>query len=121
MQRNVFGEKLIACGIDPVTGFYRDGNCQTGEQDRGFHTVCAVMTDEFLAFSKEEGNDLITPIPAYNFQGLKAGDRWCLCVKRWLDAYIAGQAPKVVLEATNEKSLDFVPLQELVKYAWKTQ
>lgn len=121
MQKNVFGERLIACGNDPVTGFYRDGNCMTGLEDRGLHTVCAVVTDEFLAFSKREGNDLITPMPVYNFPGLKAGDRWCLCVKRWLEAYIAGQAPKIVLEASHEKALDFVPLEELVKFAWKNQ
>lgn len=119
MQKNVFGEALIVCGSDPVTGFYRNGEFNTGSEDHGFHTVCAVVTDEFLAFSKAEGNDLSTPIPAYNFRGLKAGDRWCLCVKRWLEAYIAGKAPKVVLEATHEKALDFVPLEELVKFAWK--
>jgi len=119
MQRNVFGEKLIVCSSEPVTGFYRDGNCQTDEEDRGLHTVCAVMTDEFLTFSKQEGNDLSTPIPAYNFPGLKAGDCWCLCVRRWLEAYIIGKALKVVLEATHEKTLDLVPLEELVKFAWK--
>ncbi|MDY0077176.1 MAG: DUF2237 domain-containing protein [Bacteroidales bacterium] len=119
MQKNVFGEKLIACSTNPLTGFYRDGNCNTGADDQGLHTVCVVVTDDFLAFSKAEGNDLTTPIPAYNFPGLKAGDRWCICVKRWLDAYIAARAPKVVLEATHEKALDFVPLEELVRYAWK--
>jgi len=119
MQKNVFGEDLIRCSNQPLTGFYRDGNCHTGQHDAGLHTVCAVVTDAFLEFSKQEGNDLITAVPGYNFPGLKAGDRWCLCVKRWLEAYIAGEAPQVILEATHEKALEFVPLNELVKFAWK--
>ncbi|MBK9291603.1 MAG: DUF2237 domain-containing protein [Bacteroidetes bacterium] len=121
MSRNVFGEALISCSLDPLTGFYRDGCCNTGEEDRGLHTVCAVMTDEFLEFSRSMGNDLITPQPIFRFPGLKAGDRWCLCALRWVEAWRAGKAPLVVLEATHEKTLDYVPLEELVKYAWKTE
>ncbi|MBS4059245.1 MAG: DUF2237 domain-containing protein [Bacteroidetes bacterium] len=119
MAKNVFGEPLIECSTKPVTGFYRDGCCNTGEEDTGLHTVCAVMTEEFLVFSKSRGNDLSTPMPMYRFAGLKPGDRWCLCALRWVEAWKADKAPKVILEATHEKTLDFVPLQELVKFAWK--
>lgn len=91
---NVLGNKLEECGQDPVTGFYRDGCCNSGPQDSGTHTVCAVMTEDFLAFTKSRGNDLSTPIPAYGFQGLKPGDRWCLCVSRWKEAYEAKCPPK---------------------------
>ena len=119
MARNVFGEPLITCSMEPLTGFYRNGCCETGEEDAGTHTVCAVVTEEFLAFSRERGNDLITPIPAYRFPGLKPGDKWCLCTLRWLEAYRAGVAPQVLLEATYEKTLDYIPLEELVKYAHK--
>jgi uncharacterized protein (DUF2237 family) len=117
MTKNVFGERLIPCSTSPMTGYFRDGCCETGEDDFGTHTVCAVMTDEFLSFSRGMGNDLITPIPALQFPGLKAGDRWCLCASRWLEAYHAGVAPKVVLEATHEKTLNYLPLEELVKFA----
>lgn len=113
---NVFGEPLIACSMNPVTGFYRNGCCDTGPEDRGLHTVCAVMTNEFLEFSKEMGNDLSTPIPAYGFPGLKEGDRWCLCALRWLEAYENGMAPKVVLEATHQLVLEFLPFEELKKF-----
>jgi uncharacterized protein len=119
MDKNVFGEKLILCGTSPLTGFYRNGCCESGDDDRGVHTVCAVVTDEFLHFSKSAGNDLSTPRPEFMFAGLKPGDRWCLCAARWVEAMQAGMAPMVVLEATNEKTLDFVPLDTLVKYAYK--
>ncbi|WP_114750158.1 DUF2237 family protein [Pleomorphovibrio marinus] len=119
MAKNVFGEQMLVCSKSPITGYFRDGCCETGEDDFGTHTVCAVMTDEFLNFSKSMGNDLITPNPVFQFPGLKSGDRWCLCASRWLEAYQAGVAPKVVLEATHEKTLSYVPLEELVKYAVK--
>jgi len=121
MQKNVFGEDLIPCSTDPITGYFRDGCCHVDEQNRGAHTVCAVMTDEFLAFSKKMGNDLSSPMALYRFPGLKAGDHWCLVASRWVEAYHAGQAPLVVLEATNEKVLELVPLEILVKFAWKKQ
>lgn len=119
MEKNVFGEDIITCSTSPMTGFYRDGCCSTGEEDLGIHTVCAVMTDEFLDFSKKAGNDLSTPAPHFMFPGLKAGDRWCLCAARWVEAFKAGKAPLVVLEATHEKTLELVPLEELVKFAFK--
>lgn len=113
---NVFGEPLVPCSMQPLTGFYRNGCCDTGPDDRGLHTVCAVMTSEFLAFSKEMGNDLSTPLPEYGFPGLKEGDRWCLCALRWLEAYENGRAPKVVLEATHQLVLEFLPFEELKKF-----
>ena len=119
MANNVFGEPLIPCSEDPLTGFYRDGCCNTGDEDHGVHTVCAVMTHEFLEFSKKAGNDLSTPRPMYNFPGLKEGDRWCLCAPRWVEAWNEGKAPKVILQATHEKTLDYVPLDVLVKFAYK--
>jgi uncharacterized protein len=119
MANNVFGEKLISCSTEPLTGFYRNGCCETGPDDLGTHTVCAVMTKEFLEFSLGRGNDLITPRPEYAFPGLVPGDKWCLCASRWVEAYKAGVAPKLVLEASHEKTLDYVPLEELVKYAFK--
>ncbi len=115
--KNVFGEPLKECSKDPLTGFYRDGCCHTGPQDHGRHLVCAVMTDEFLDFSMEMGNPLKTPMPQYNFPGLNAGDKWCLCALRWKEAYEAGVAPKVDLEATNEKVLKFVTMEQLLKHA----
>ncbi len=118
-SKNVFGEKLITCSEDPLTGFFRNGCCDTGPQDRGKHLVCAVMTSEFLQFSKSRGNDLTTPIPMYNFPGLVDGDRWCLCALRWKEAYEAGMAPKVVLEATNEAVLNHVPMEALLEFAHK--
>lgn len=119
MALNVFGEELIICSNRPLTGFYRDGCCNTGDDDLGMHTVCAVMTEEFLEFSSSRGNDLSTAVPQYGFPGLKAGDRWCLCALRWVEAWQEGKAPLIMLEATHEKTLDFVPLKVLVQYAWK--
>ncbi len=121
MDKNVFGETIIACSNDPITGYFRDGCCNTENLDFGMHTVCAVMTDEFLAYSKAVGNDLSTPRPEWAFPGLKAGDRWCLCAMRWKEAYDAGMAPKVVLEATNEKTLEVIPLKDLISHAVRNQ
>lgn len=117
--KNVFGEPLISCSTDPMTGFYRDGCCRTGAGDMGLHVVCTVMTDDFLRFSKLKGNDLSTPIPEYQFPGLKAGDRWCLCAARWKEAYDAGMAPDVVLAATHISALEFASLEELQECAAK--
>ena len=116
-QLNVFGEPLQSCSTDPMTGYYRDGFCSSGPEDIGRHTVCSIMTAEFLAFSKSRGNDLSTPMPQYNFPGLKPGDRWCLVAVRWAEALAAGQAPRVVLQATNQSSLRFASLEDLKKYA----
>ena len=110
---NVLGEPLISCSMDPVTGFFRNGTCDTCEQDAGSHTVCAVMTDAFLEFSKSVGNDLSTPMPQYGFAGLKAGDQWCLCAGRFLQAYQAGVAPRVSLRATHRRALEIVPIEAL--------
>jgi uncharacterized protein len=115
--RNVLGGPLQPCSFDPNTGFFRDGHCHTCAQDHGSHTVCAVITADFLAFSKSRGNDLSTPMPQFEFPGLKAGDHWCLCAGRWLEAYEAGKAPKVNLEATNEAALAIVPLQALQEHS----
>jgi len=114
--KNVLGTALQPCGTDPVTGFYRDGCCHTGASDAGLHVVCAVMTDPFLKFSLSRGNDLITANAAYQFPGLQAGDRWCLCAARWKEAYDAGEAPPVVLEATHISALEFASLEELREY-----
>jgi len=114
---NVRGGALALCGTDPVTGFFRDGHCNTCADDNGSHTVCAVMTDEFLAFSKYVGNDLSTPRPEYRFAGLKPGDRWCLCAARFLQAHEEGCAPKVSLEATHKRALEIVPLDILEEHA----
>jgi len=119
MEKNIFGEKLIPCSENPMTGFYRDGCCSTGDDDFGTHTVCAIVTEEFLIFSLQKGNDLSTPRPEYMFPGLKPGDKWCLCASRWKEAYLAGYAPLVVLEATNEKTLEYVSMEVLIKYAYK--
>ena len=116
-SKNVFGEVLIPCSFEPLTGFYRDGCCTTGEEDLGKHTVCAVMTDDFLTFSASRGNDLSTPMEDFGFPGLKAGDRWCLCVDRWVEAWEAGSAPKVVLQSTEESALNYAPLEVLKKFA----
>jgi uncharacterized protein (DUF2237 family) len=113
MALNVLGTPLEPCSLDPMTGFYRNGCCDTGSEDHGVHIVCAVMTEEFLAFSKEHGNDLSTPVPMYEFPGLKAGDRWCLCAARWREAYDAGCAPDVVLESTHARMLEWASLDEL--------
>jgi len=115
--RNVLGEPLQPCSLDPNTGFFRDGHCHTCAQDQGSHTVCAVMTAEFLAFSKSRGNDLTASMPQYEFPGLKPGDHWCLCAGRWLEAYEAGKAPRVDLDATNEAALSIVPLEALREHA----
>ena len=114
---NVLGGELRACCFDPLTGYYRDGSCRTGDEDPGTHVVCARMTLEFLNFSVERGNDLVTPRPQWRFRGLKPGDRWCLCVLRWKEAYEAGCAPPVVLAATHERALDYVPLEALKRHA----
>lgn len=119
MSKNVFGDDLISCSVSPLTGFYRNGCCDSQPDDVGVHTVCVVLSDEFLEFSKAVGNDLSTPRPQYQFAGLKAGDKWCLCASRWVEAWRAGKAPKVLLEATNEKTLEYLDLHELVKFAWK--
>jgi uncharacterized protein (DUF2237 family) len=117
MSANVLGTELATCSNDPVTGFYRDGCCNTGGDDAGVHTVCAVMTDEFLTFSKAQGNDLSTPRPEFRFEGLQAGDRWCLCASRWKEALDHGAAPQVVLEATHMATLEYVTLDQLRAHA----
>ena len=119
--KNVFGEELKPCSKKPLTGYYRDGCCNTNKDDLGVHTVCVIVTDEFLKFSKNVGNDLSTPRPEWNFPGLKHGDQWCLCASRWVQAMEAGVPPYVVLEATHEKTLEYFPLKELVKYAYVNQ
>ena len=113
MAFNVLGTALVPCSYDPLTGFYRDGCCNTAEDDTGSHVVCVKVTSEFLAYSASRGNDLSTPRPEYRFRGLKPGDRWCLCALRWREALVAGMAPPVVLESTHERALDFVSLQAL--------
>ena len=110
---NVLGTELQSCSFDPMTGFFRDGCCRSGADDIGLHLVCARMTEEFLIFSKSRGNDLSTPMPQYHFPGLKPGDQWCLCVLRWKEAFQAGVAPQVVLEATHISTLEFVDLEDL--------
>jgi uncharacterized protein len=115
--KNVLGTELQCCCTAPRTGFYRDGFCQTGPMDHGSHTVCAEVTQEFLEFSRSRGNDLSTPMPHYEFPGLKPGDKWCLCVSRWREALEAGCAPKIVLEACHEKALEVVKLGDLSQYA----
>ena len=119
MQKNIFGEALKTCSNKPLTGFYRDGCCNTSDDDSGVHTVCIISTKEFLEFSQSVGNDLSTPRPKWNFPGLIPGDRWCLCAARWVEAWKAGVAPFIDPEATHEKMLDYFPLKELVKYAYK--
>jgi uncharacterized protein (DUF2237 family) len=115
--RNVLGDPLEICSIQPMTGFFRDGCCDTSQDDIGSHTVCAVMTADFLEFSKSRGNDLSTPIPELGFRGLKPGDRWCLCAPRWQEALEAGQAPRVVLRATHEDALGYCSLADLKRLA----
>lgn len=115
--KNVLGTALSACCFEPKTGFYRDGFCKTGKEDSGTHVVCAIMSKEFLTFTKTMGNDLSTPIPHWNFPGLKEGDKWCLCITRWLQAEKAGKAPKIVLEATHSKALYYTTLEILQAYA----
>jgi uncharacterized protein (DUF2237 family) len=119
--RNVLGGPLLSCCDDPPTGFFRDGYCHTGPQDLGSHTVCASMTERFLAFSRERGNDLSTPRPEFDFPGLRPGDRWCLCAARWAEAFAAGVAPPVVLAATHERALEIVALEQLARHALDAQ
>jgi uncharacterized protein (DUF2237 family) len=116
-SRNVLGQALQPCSLDPVTGFYRNGCCDTSAEDTGSHTVCIVATEDFLAFSKACGNDLSTPMPEYGFPGLEPGDRWCLCAARWQEAFEAGKMPRVVLQATHEGALDYCNLADLKRYA----
>lgn len=115
--RNVLGGLLLPCSFDPLTGWYRDGCCNTGPGDTGLHTLCARMTDEFLRFSFDAGNDLITPHPEFEFPGLKAGDHWCMCITRWIDAFDAGVIAPVVLESTHISALEFVDLSTLQAHA----
>jgi len=114
---NVFGEELVGCSDRPLTGFYRDGCCNTSDADSGSHTVCVEVTREFLEFSRFRGNDLSTPQPEFRFPGLKPGDRWCLCAARWLEAQQSGMAPRVVLKGTHERALEVVPFDLLKKFA----
>ncbi|MGQ0793965.1 MAG: DUF2237 family protein [Deltaproteobacteria bacterium] len=116
-EKNVFGGGLTPCSESPMTGFYRDGCCRTGSEDLGLHVVCAEVTEEFLEFSKSRGNDLTTPMPEYGFAGLKPGDRWCLCARRWKEALDAGFAPPVILASTHEATLRVISLADLKKYA----
>ena len=113
---NVFGESLKPCGQDPMTGFFRDGCCNTGHEDGGMHTVCAIVTEAFLSFSRSRGNDLTAPVPFADFPGLNPGDRWCLCAGRWLEAYQAGMAPPVDLTATHEETLAVIDLETLKRF-----
>ena len=113
MARNVLGTELVPCSLDPVTGFYRNGCCDTGADDAGVHAVCVVMTTAFLDFSRQAGNDLSTPMPQYGFPGLVAGDQWCLCADRWVEAFEADAAPRVVLEATHACVLEWATLDDL--------
>ncbi len=115
--KNVLGSPLEACCIDPLTGFYRDGYCNTGTSDIGTHVVCALITTEFLEYTKSKGNDLSSPNPYWRFPGLKAGDKWCLCVRRWLEAVQVGKAPKILLESTHEKALEYVSKELLLTHA----
>jgi uncharacterized protein len=117
-NRNVLGTALEPCCFEPLTGFYRDGHCHTGADDRGVHVVCAVMSDEFLAFTKSQGNDLSSPKPMFGFPGLKAGDRWCLCADRWQEALAAGVAPPILLNATHEAALRTIDLDVLEQHAY---
>lgn len=119
MALNVLGSELQACCFEPMTGFYRDGFCHTGADDQGKHTVCVRVDERFLAFSALVGNDLSTPYPVYGFPGLKPGDQWCLCVERWVQAYEAGFAPAVVLEATHCAAAEWAPLEALKAHAYK--
>jgi uncharacterized protein (DUF2237 family) len=119
MNRNVFGEPLITCSKKPLTGFFRNGCCDTDDTDVGMHTVCIIADKEFLLFSQAVGNDLITPMPQYGFAGLQEGDKWCLCALRWKEALINNVAPKVILEATNEKTLDVISMDDLIRYSYK--
>ena len=116
IQKNVLGSELSDCSMDPLTGFFRNGCCNTDERDVGTHTVCAIVTDAFLEFSKRQGNDLTTPRPEFNFKGLKDGDSWCLCALRWRESNDAGCAPRVKLTATNIKTLEYIELEILKQH-----
>ena len=116
-QLNIFNEPLEACSFDPVTGFFRSGCCETSKLDKGSHTVCAIMTEEFLKFSKSKGNDLSTPVPAFDFPGLNSGDRWCLCAARWLEAYEAGSAPSIIARATHRRALEIIPMEAMKEFS----
>ncbi len=116
-QKSVLDEPLSLCSTKPMTGFTRNGCCETGSQDSGSHTVCVEVTEEFLAFSKSRGNDLSTPIPAFQFPGLKPGDRWCLCAARWQEALTAGVAPKVIMRATHQRALEIIEFADLSRHA----
>ena len=117
MAKNVLGTDLECCCSDPMTGFYRNGKCDTGPDDHGMHTVCIQVTEDFLEYSKAVGNDLSTPMPVYDFPGLKEGDRWCLCMSRWVQAYRDGVAPKIFLEGTHISVIEFVDLDTLRKFS----
>ena len=119
MNKNIFGDKLITCSVDPLTGYFRSGCCDTDNTDMGMHTVCVIVTDNFLRFSMDIGNDLTTPVPEFGFTGLKDGDKWCLCALRWKEALENNCAPMVVLEATNEETLRVIAMEDLIKYAHK--
>ena len=116
-QLNIFGEEIKECSCSPITGFFRTGCCETSELDEGSHTVCTILTSNFLEYSFAKGNDLITPVPEFNFPGLAEGGRWCLCAPRWQEAFEAGFAPMVMLAATHEKALDYINIDDLKKYA----
>lgn len=116
MAKNVLGGDLQLCCSDPVTGFFRDGYCNTNQMDQGTHVICALMTHEFLTFTKSHGNDLTTPMPEYRFPGLKPGDGWCLCALRWKEAYEAGVAPPIKAHATHERALEIVPIEILEQF-----
>ena len=117
MAKNVFGEDLQPCCLNPITGFYRNGRCDTAPEDLGMHTVCVIVTKEFLEFSRSRGNDLLTPIPEFNFPGLKEGNKWCLCMSRWVEAWHAGMAPMVDLRATHITVLEHIEMEILEQYA----
>jgi hypothetical protein len=117
IQLNIFSEEIEDCSCDPMTGFFRNGCCETSDHDAGSHTVCALMNKEFLEFSSSRGNDLINPVPAFNFPGLNPGDRWCLCANRWVEAYEAGVAPPIVAKATNIKALEIIEIEQIKEFA----
>ncbi|MGE3844383.1 MAG: DUF2237 family protein [Vicinamibacterales bacterium] len=120
-SRNVLGGRLEVCSLNPRTGFYRNGCCDTGSDDAGSHVVCTSVTSEFLEFSRSRGNDLSTPVPEFGFPGLRQGDRWCLCASRWQEAHQAGVAPRVVLRATHEAALDVIAIEDLIAHAIDVQ
>lgn len=121
MELNVLGTRLMPCCVSPATGYFRDGFCRTIQEDSGTHVLCAIVNDDFLEFTKGRGNDLSTPIPHWDFPGLKPGSKWCLCISRWLEAERAGKAPRVVLEATHKKALDYTTLALLKKYEFPSK